>query len=75
MASMLKRLSGALAALVALALMAPMGAVSALALDAGGLADDGSASITVHKYKTQSASSTPGTGENGQGLPVGAQPS
>lgn len=74
MASMLKRLSGALAALVALALMAPMGAVPALALDAGGLADDGSASITVHKYKTQSASSTPGTGEDGQGLPVGAQP-
>ena len=74
MASMLKRLSGALAALVALALMAPMGAVPALALDAGGLADDGSASITVHKYKTQSSSSTPGTGEDGQGLPVGAQP-
>lgn len=76
MASTLKRLAGLIAAsaVLALALAAVAGVAPALALNAGGLTDDSSASITVHKYKTQSASNTPGTGEDGQGVPVGAEP-
>lgn len=63
-----QRLSGlsgrVMAAAVALALAASMalGATPAFALNNGGLTDDGTASITVHKYKTPAASSEPGTG-------------
>ena len=50
----------ALTALVLAATMA-LGAVPAFALNDGGLTDDGTASITVHKYRTPSASSPSNT--------------
>lgn len=77
-----QRLSGLsgrmMAAAVALALAASMltGAAPAYALNNGGLTDDGSASITVHKYKTPAASSEPGTGSTADAgnVPTGAEP-
>lgn len=67
-----------LAALAALALAATMAlaAVPAFALNDGGLTDDGTASITVHKYRTPSASSEPGTGSAADkaNVPTGAEP-
>lgn len=73
------RLSGRMAtALTALVLAATMalGAVPAFALNDGGLTDDGTASITVHKYRTPSASSEPGTGSTADeaNVPTGAEP-
>lgn len=73
------RLSGRMAtALTALVLAATMalGAVPAFALNDGGLTDDGTASITVHKYKTPAASSEPGTGSTADAgnVPTGAEP-
>lgn len=44
----------------------------AQALNTGGLTEPGS--ITVHKYKTQTVSNIPGTGEESQSLPYGAEP-
>ena len=72
------RLSGRMAtALTALVLAATMalGAVPAFALNDGGLTDDGTASITVHKYRTPSASSEPGTGSTADkaNVPTGAE--
>ena len=63
-----QRLSGLsgrmMAVLVTVALAASMapGAAPAFALNNGGLTDDGTASITVHKYRTPAASSERGTG-------------
>lgn len=76
MAALVKRLSGkiTLLAAVALSVALALGITPALALDKGNVSDDGTASITVHKYKTQSASSVPGTGESNQSLPFGAEP-
>lgn len=73
------RLSGRLIAAmtaVMLAVSLAMGAAPAFALDTGGAADNNDASITVHKYKTQAASSQPGTGSQSDQnkLPVGAEP-
>ncbi|MEG2478225.1 SpaH/EbpB family LPXTG-anchored major pilin [Gordonibacter sp.] len=71
------RLPSKLAAVLATAALAvslAIGAAPAFALGTGGFADDGSASITLHKYKTPTDSSTPGTGAAGQQPPIGAQP-
>ena len=64
----------AAASLVALLMVVAMiiGPASAMALDSGGQTPPGS--ITVHKYKTQTASNTPGTGAEAQSLPYGAEP-
>ena len=72
------RLSGRMAtALTALVLAATMalGAVPAFALNDGGLTDDGTASLPVHKYRTPSASSEPGTGSTADkaNVPTGAE--
>ena len=77
-----QRLSGlsarmAIAAAVlalAVSLLAPT--ASAHALNHGDLTDDGTASITVHKYKTPSASSEPGSGSTADAgnVPTGAEP-
>lgn len=77
-----QRLSGLsgrmIAACMAIALVASMalGAAPAFALNSGGLTDDGTASITVHKYRTPAASSEPGTGSasDAGNLPTGAEP-
>lgn len=77
-----QRLSGLsgrmMAVLVTVALAASMalGAAPAFALNNGGLTDDGTASITVHKYRTPAASSEPGTGSasDAGNLPTGAEP-
>lgn len=76
MASLAGRLSGriSLATAFALSVALALGIAPAFGLGVGGLTDDGTASITVHKYKTQSASSTPGTSLEGQSLPFGAEP-
>ena len=77
-----QRLSGLsgrmMAVLVTVALAASMAlcAAPAFALNNGGLTDDGTASITVHKYRTPAASSEPGTGSaaDAGNLPTGAEP-
>lgn len=71
----LSRRTGAVVAALALAVSMALGAVPAYALNNGGLADDGSASITVHKYKTPAASSEPGTGSSADAgnVPTGAE--
>ena len=68
------RMAAALAALMLAASMA-LGAAPAFALNNGGLTDDGTASITVHKYKTPAASSEPGTGSTADAgnVPTGCQ--
>lgn len=76
MAALTRRLSSkfALVAAVMLSVALALGTTPAFALGTGGLPDNNNASITVHKSKTQSASSTPGTGLSGQTLPFGAEP-
>ena len=72
----LSRRTAAAVAALALAVSMALGAAPAYALNNGGLTDDGSASITVHKYKTPSASSEPGTGSSADAgnVPIGAEP-
>ncbi len=73
----MKRLSERATAVVAAAALVAslaMSATPALGLNADGLTDDGNASITVHKYKSQSASNVPGTGSDGQSVAIGAEP-
>ena len=63
-----------LAFATAIALVATMavGTTTAQALQDGGQTAPGS--ITVHKYKTQTASNIPGTGADSQSVPYGAEP-